>query len=435
MADLTDTIASNSKIQDLQRELDHLNNYVSGPKFLYDLNSKVYPLDAGAYYDPTLNDKEKRRKYLQERIKDLTEQMKRNFKPLKTQVKDLKFQVQNFKNLNKEETNSFIGRSYYYPVGKNSPPAVAEKDPSFKPKGARIVPAEIPKSKSEPPQMERRVKEGQFVHFTTVSSSHPESAREQKPQGSEINPMHSGQNPIIHNAPHDPKIQQPRNEMPTHLQTRKNNLKEEKKSKVEENNEQAKNKKEEKKSEEAKPKDKKTENPKTKDVKEKKVESKVQKEEVKPKNEQKKPKQEEKIIEEKKDKKAKRVKKSEETKKEKKDLKKEVNDKVEKPKKKEIKEEEEDEEDENKDKKEKEKKIEKKEENEETKAHESKRVDLKKMEKPVMKGERKAEAKCKHPQEAPKRVEAETHEKKHQHHASHRLHTQGLKYETVKIVH
>ncbi len=52
----------------------------------------------------------------------------------------LKLEVQNYRNKNKEETNKFIGDSYYYQVG-NSPPPTKEKDPSFKPKeSARTTP-------------------------------------------------------------------------------------------------------------------------------------------------------------------------------------------------------------------------------------------------------------------------------------------------------
>ena len=148
MADLTDSVPSNRKIQELQKELDNLKNYVSGPKFLYDQTSKVYSQDAGAYYDPTLPDKEKRMKYLQERIEILNEQMKLNFKPIVLESKPVSIKVQNFTNKNREETNGFIGRSYYYQVG-NSTPAVKEKDETYKPKIAerQQLISEVPKGK------------------------------------------------------------------------------------------------------------------------------------------------------------------------------------------------------------------------------------------------------------------------------------------------
>jgi len=132
MADLTDSIASNSRIQELQKELKQLKTYVSGPKYLYDQSSKVYALDPGAYYDPTLEDKGKRIKYLEGKIAELTEQMRLNIKMPEFEIKDVEKIVQNYTNKNKEETNGFISRSYYYPVG-NSPPSVAEKDTSLEP--------------------------------------------------------------------------------------------------------------------------------------------------------------------------------------------------------------------------------------------------------------------------------------------------------------
>ena len=114
-------------------------NYVSGPKYLYDQGSKVYELDPGAYYDPTLEDKQKRIKYLQSRIEILNEQMKLNFKVPEFTRGNVKIGIQNFTNKNKEETNGFIGRSYYYPVGNNSAPAVQEKSQEFQPKGVPRV--------------------------------------------------------------------------------------------------------------------------------------------------------------------------------------------------------------------------------------------------------------------------------------------------------
>jgi len=143
LADLSDSIPSNKNIQELEKELNQLKNYVSGPKFLYDQTSKVYPIDAGAYYDPTLPDKQKRMKYLQERIDTLTKEMKLNLKPVVAEVRSVKLGVQNFKNKNKEETNGFIARSYYYPVG-NSPQSVKEKNFDFKP--VKVNPSNVQKS-------------------------------------------------------------------------------------------------------------------------------------------------------------------------------------------------------------------------------------------------------------------------------------------------
>lgn len=132
MADLTDTIASNAKIQELEKELSNLKNNVEGPKFLYDQTSQIYALDPKAYYDPTMNDKIKRIQYLEERIATLNKDMQRSFAPIHVGVGKMHLTVQNFKNKNKENTNKFIGDSYYYQVGK-SPPAPKQIDNSFIP--------------------------------------------------------------------------------------------------------------------------------------------------------------------------------------------------------------------------------------------------------------------------------------------------------------
>jgi len=132
---------------------------VEGPKFLYDQTSKVYAMDAGAYYDPTLEDKNARMKYLQERIDALTEQMKLNFKPLKIETRPVTIAVQNFQNKNKEETNGFIARSYYYPVGDSPKSVVDAPKGVYSPKEAerkapvqakQVKPVELPGLKNIP---------------------------------------------------------------------------------------------------------------------------------------------------------------------------------------------------------------------------------------------------------------------------------------------
>ena len=133
MVDLSDAIASNTKIQELEKELKGLKDYVSGPKYLVDQTSKVYQLDAGAYYDPTLEDKNNRIKYLEGNIAYLNEQMKSNLKPIHLGTGKMHFEVQNFRNKNKEETNTFIGNSYYYQVGKSAA-VKQEKETAFQPK-------------------------------------------------------------------------------------------------------------------------------------------------------------------------------------------------------------------------------------------------------------------------------------------------------------
>ena len=116
-------------------------------------------MDAGAYYDPTLEDKNARMKYLQERIDALTEQMKLNFKPLKIETRPVTIAVQNFQNKNKEETNGFIARSYYYPVGDSPKSVVDAPKGVYSPKEAerkapvqakQVKPVELPGLKNIP---------------------------------------------------------------------------------------------------------------------------------------------------------------------------------------------------------------------------------------------------------------------------------------------
>lgn len=134
MADLSDAIASNKKIQELEKELKLLTHTVEGPKYLYDQTSKVYPLDPKAYYDPSINDKLVRIKYLESKIKQLNEQMKLGAeKPVKMGVGKMKFEVQNYRNWMKEGTNDLIGDSYYYQVG-NSHPVKPVNNGHFEPK-------------------------------------------------------------------------------------------------------------------------------------------------------------------------------------------------------------------------------------------------------------------------------------------------------------
>ena len=41
MADLSDLVASNTRIQELEKELKNLEKYVQGPKYLVDQSSRV----------------------------------------------------------------------------------------------------------------------------------------------------------------------------------------------------------------------------------------------------------------------------------------------------------------------------------------------------------------------------------------------------------
>jgi hypothetical protein len=136
MADLTNSIASNKKIQDLQSELDSIKKDLEAPKFLTDQTSPKYAKDASAYYDPTVDDKQARIKYLTETIERLTGELQHPFTPKELVIQKVEQKVQNFGNMNKEFTNEFIANSYYYPVPRNSTEVInnnstVTKDTSF----------------------------------------------------------------------------------------------------------------------------------------------------------------------------------------------------------------------------------------------------------------------------------------------------------------
>jgi len=120
MGDLNDAVPSNKKIQELQQELDSIKGYLTGPKFLTDQTSQKYPKDAGAYYDPTVEDKESRIKYLEETIARLSNELQHPFTPHELVKQKVVQKVQNLPNYNKEMTNEFIANSYYYPVPRNN---------------------------------------------------------------------------------------------------------------------------------------------------------------------------------------------------------------------------------------------------------------------------------------------------------------------------
>ena len=137
--DLSDFVGSNSKIQQLQRELNDLNAYF-GPKYLKDQTSPIYPKDATAYYDPTIDTKQERIKYLGETIEKLTYDLTHPFRPDEVKTDKVKVGVQNFVNKNKEETNNFIGDSYWYKVNNSTNVTIlqSKKEELNKPKKAYI---------------------------------------------------------------------------------------------------------------------------------------------------------------------------------------------------------------------------------------------------------------------------------------------------------
>ena len=125
---------------------------------------EVYFKDAKAYYDPTLMDKIAQKAKLIDQINNLTIELNDNSKPiLIVGTKKASLKIQNFVNTNKEETNEFIGKSYYYPVDRKTlaieplfkphfkkvvqPKMALAFEPLFKPLFEKVVQPKIEKSK------------------------------------------------------------------------------------------------------------------------------------------------------------------------------------------------------------------------------------------------------------------------------------------------
>jgi hypothetical protein len=119
--DLTRTHADENNIKKLENELDNLNRGE-------DLNNVTltgkYLKDSTAYYDPTLPEKRFKKAQLVETINEMKEALLHPNKPeFQTVLESKRYgppKVQNYVNKNKEETNDFINRSYYYPIQKDA---------------------------------------------------------------------------------------------------------------------------------------------------------------------------------------------------------------------------------------------------------------------------------------------------------------------------
>lgn len=121
MGPLEERLPTVKNIRELTKQLNHLNERIEGPKYMtHDTKGRaVYFKDPKAYYDPSLADKMRMKNKLQRNINELRSELNSNYRPTliigkaKASVK-----IQNFVNHNKEETNEFIAKSYYYPVNK-----------------------------------------------------------------------------------------------------------------------------------------------------------------------------------------------------------------------------------------------------------------------------------------------------------------------------
>lgn len=79
MKDLSDIIPSKEKIQELQKQLNNINNFIMLPKnmMMVDKDRRPYFNDPSAYYDPTQSDLIKKKKSLIKRVNYMTEQLKK----------------------------------------------------------------------------------------------------------------------------------------------------------------------------------------------------------------------------------------------------------------------------------------------------------------------------------------------------------------------
>jgi len=122
LGDLDKTLPTQSNINELKKQLDKLNDYIEGPKYMtHDAQGReVYFKDPKAYYDPTLDDKRARKVQLQSQIRHLTNEINSNKPTLIVGTKKSSVKIQNFVNTNSEETSEFIGKSYYYDVDRST---------------------------------------------------------------------------------------------------------------------------------------------------------------------------------------------------------------------------------------------------------------------------------------------------------------------------
>jgi len=128
MGDLTEFYPSQENLEELQRQLDNINRFISLPKELLkeDKGKKVYLKDPNAYYDPTSTDLFARKAHLEKLIlgikktlaKEKTEEISAN--DFDYQVAKGKVYVENKFNTEREKENEYIKDSFYYDVKKNN---------------------------------------------------------------------------------------------------------------------------------------------------------------------------------------------------------------------------------------------------------------------------------------------------------------------------
>ena len=122
LGNLSEKVASVKNINSLKKQLNTLTNQYLAPKYLSKESQEkgVYLKDQRPYYDPTSQFKQKKIAHLTKTIKDLGYKLNDYRSIPHLGLVKVEKNVQNFVNKNKENTNKFIGDSYYYKVNKST---------------------------------------------------------------------------------------------------------------------------------------------------------------------------------------------------------------------------------------------------------------------------------------------------------------------------
>ena len=145
MKDLSEVIPSKEKIQELQRQLNNLNNFILLPKNLMRVDKERSPYfnDPSAYYDPTKSDIIRKRRSLIKRINKMQKSLRKLEgqkgevpNPFKYEKAPEKIFVENRTNSKVEEYNKSISNMLseedaYNKVNNKSAPTSAPASPSL----------------------------------------------------------------------------------------------------------------------------------------------------------------------------------------------------------------------------------------------------------------------------------------------------------------
>lgn len=117
LADLTNFYPDQSNLRILQNRLNNISQKESVSKIA---SSGAYVKDPQAYYDPSANENVLKQAVLAQTIIKMKQKIDdAQTVAIKEEVVNVRPYVQNYENSNKEDSNEFIGKNLYYPVGKN----------------------------------------------------------------------------------------------------------------------------------------------------------------------------------------------------------------------------------------------------------------------------------------------------------------------------